>query len=68
MKIHNYGNDYVQANKFKESVDNVCNQTATDRPEPTEAVSEAEATEETAEAAAEGKENRRSRKGKKQSD
>ncbi len=77
MKIHNYGNDYVQASKFKkESVNNVCNQTEIYRPEPTEAVSTeaaedispVETAEEATEAATEEKENRRGRRGKKQSD
>lgn len=73
MKIHNYGNDYVQASKFKkESVNNVCNQTEVYRPEPTEEVSTEAAEDispvETAEAATEEKESRRGRRGKKQSD
>lgn len=63
MKIHNYGNDYVQANKFKkESVNNAENQTTDNRPEPSEPLS-AETTEEQAET----KETRQGRK-KKQPD
>lgn len=66
MKIHRLGNDYVQANKFKkESVNHVENQTANNRPEPSESLP-AE-TSEAEEAATEEKENRRGRK-KKQSD
>ena len=39
MKIHNYGNDYVQAYKFKnESVNNVTNQASKNRSEPVKSV------------------------------
>lgn len=63
MKIHNYGNDYVQASKFKkESVSNAENQTTDNRPEPSEPLSA-----ETAEEQAEAKETHQGRK-KKQSD
>lgn len=63
MKIHNYGNDYVQANKFKkECVNNVENQTTDNRPKSYESLSA-----ETAEEQAEVKETRQGRK-KKQSD
>lgn len=47
MKIHNYGNDYVQARKFeKESVKDVENKTTRDEPtapRPTEIKDETEA-------------------------
>lgn len=66
MKIHRLGNDYVQANKFKkESVNHVENQTANNRPEPSESLP-AE-TSKAEEATTEEKENCRGRK-KKQSD
>lgn len=39
MRIHNYGNDYVQANKFRErEIINVENKTEVNRPEPTEPI------------------------------
>ena len=64
MKIHKLGNDYVQANKFKkESVNHVENQTADNRPKPSEEVS----IETSEEAPTEETEGRRGRK-KKQSD
>lgn len=32
MKIHNYGNDYVQARKFKEKISNAGNRIAENEP------------------------------------
>lgn len=60
MKIHNYGNDYVQANKFKkESVNNAENQTTDNRPEHSESLPS-----ETTEEQAETKDTRQGRKKK----
>lgn len=69
MKIFNYSNDYVRAEKFKkESVTNVDNQTKDDRPKPTEEVSteavEAPEVKEEAEVVPEEKANNRNRKKK----
>lgn len=64
MKIHNFGNDYVQADKFKkESVNHVENQTTDNRPESSESLSTE--TSEAEEAKAETEENHRGRKAKK---
>lgn len=60
MRIHKFGNDYVQADKFeKESVNNVENQTADNRPEPSETVSSESG--ETEEATAKKEESRRNK-------
>lgn len=63
MKVHNYGNDYVQARKFKENVNNVCNQTAVNRPEPSGAIPETDEIAEEVKTAVEEK-NRKGRKKK----
>lgn len=64
MKVHNYGNDYVQARKFKENVNNVCNQTAVNRPEPSGAISETAEVAEEVKTAVEEKDSRKGRKKK----
>ena len=64
MRIHNLGNDYVQARKFEnESVNHVENQTADNRPEPSEEVPTKTA--EAEEATAKKEESRRGGKAKK---
>lgn len=69
MKIHNYGNDYIHANKLKEErVNNVGVQTAEDRPMPPFQVQEEVGEDiDQEETQAEEKENKRGRK-KKQAD
>lgn len=69
MKIHNYGNDYIHANKLKEeSVSNVGVQAAENRPMPPCQVQEETGEDSNQEEAqTEGKENKRGRK-KKQTD
>lgn len=69
MKIHNYGNDYIHANKLKEeSVNNVRVQAAEDRPmSPCQIQEEVGEDIDQEEAQAEEKENKRGRK-KKQAD
>ena len=66
MRIHKLGNDYVQANKFeKESVKHVENQTADNRPEPSEEIPAKTAEAEETAATAKKEESRRGGKAKK---